>query len=393
MTELRRLEGEEMLDVMFPLGMYAFRASPPFPDREEWVQYARQRKNATYYSISENGEALTGAGSTPLKQNVRGAIYPTSAVWGVVTHPNARRKGYCKQTLAALLANNHADGQVFSTLYPFRESFYERMGYVTFPMTLKAELDPRALTPFLAKDLGGEVVFKPFSEVYDLYRAYLYRMQADVHGLSVFDQSTPYVATRRPMWAALAYVNGGLDGIMLYTLTGEEITNFTLKAERFYYRTNRGRSLLLAWVARHVDQAGQAILSLAPYERPETWLVDIRAKVTGIDHPIPMGRVLDVAGIGGMQTGPGSFSAQIRDPFCPWNEGCWRFETQAGKLQVSKSDQAECELSIQALSALAYGTLPPQDFWLRGWGDPVAELIERMGAMFPLKLPHLHEMF
>jgi hypothetical protein len=214
-----------------------------------------------------------------------------------------------------------------------------------------------------------------------------------VHGLSVFDQSTPYVATRRPAWAALAYVNGGLDGIMLYTLTGDEITNFTFKAERFYYRTSRGRSLLLSWVARHVDQAGKAVLSLAPYERPETWLVDIRAKVTGMGEHIPMGRVLDVAGIGGMQTGPGSFSAKIRDPFCPWNEGCWRFETQAGKLQVSKSDQAECDLSIQALSALVYGTLPPQDFWLRGWGEPAAELLETMGNMFPLRMPYLHEMF
>jgi predicted acetyltransferase len=107
----------------------------------------------------------------------------------------------------------------------------------------------------------------------------------------------------------------------------------------------------------------------------------------------PMGRVLHVAEIGGIETGQGSFSASIKDPICPFNEGNWKFETRAGVLQVSKAGEANCELSIQGLTALAFGTHDPQDFSLRGWGDPSPEIQEVMRIMFPARRPFLHEGF
>jgi hypothetical protein len=76
-----------------------------------------------------------------------------------------------------------------------------------------------------------------------------------------------------------------------------------------------------------------------------------------------------------------------------YKEGGWRFETLAGVLQVRPTDQADCELSIQGLSALIYGTHDPGDFSIRGWGDPAEGLLEIMRTMFPAMLPHLHEYF
>jgi predicted acetyltransferase len=74
-------------------------------------------------------------------------------VWGVATAPAARRNGYCRRAMAALLAAARADGQAFSTLYPFRESFYERLGYVTYPLTRIARSAPLVLLP--AKETGS----------------------------------------------------------------------------------------------------------------------------------------------------------------------------------------------------------------------------------------------
>lgn len=107
----------------------------------------------------------------------------------------------------------------------------------------------------------------------------------------------------------------------------------------------------------------------------------------------PMGRVVRVDGLGGMQTGQGSFSARVTDPLCPWNEGVWRIETVAGVLQIQPTDKADCNLGIQGLSALIYGTHDPSGFAIRGWGDPAPELQEIMRTMFPAMLPHLHEYF
>jgi hypothetical protein len=145
-------------------------------------------------------------------------------------------------------------------------------------------------------------------------------------------------------------------------------------------------------MARHVDQAREVEIWLPPFERPETWLSDLRVRAELLDH-IPMGRVVDVAGIGGMQVGPGRFTARIRDPLCPWNEGTWQFESVDGLLQVSQAKEADCELKIQALSALVYGTNDPGDFELRGWGTPPAGIQAVMRSIFPPLLPYLGEIF
>jgi predicted acetyltransferase len=107
----------------------------------------------------------------------------------------------------------------------------------------------------------------------------------------------------------------------------------------------------------------------------------------------PMSRILNVAEIGGMETGAGSFSARIIDPVCPFNEGTWKFESTDGKLQVSKATEANCELTIQGLTALVFGTHAPQDFPLRGWGNPTIEIQTSMHTMFPPLTPFLHENF
>jgi hypothetical protein len=64
-----------------------------------------------------------------------------------------------------------------------------------------------------------------------------------------------------------------------------------------------------------------------------------------------------------MPTGDGHFAARIHDPLCPWNEGCYQFETVDGLLTVRPASDADCDLAIQALSALVYGTRDPGDFF------------------------------
>ena len=78
------------------------------------------------------------------------------------------------------------DGDVLSSLYPFRESFYERLGYVTFPQSRQAIFKPAAMAPLLQDDLGGEVELCLMGEGYDAYNAYVTEMQPGVHGMAMF---------------------------------------------------------------------------------------------------------------------------------------------------------------------------------------------------------------
>lgn len=393
--QIRCLEVDELIEAMYGLNAYALHASPPLTNREEWEGIVRPRQGVTYMASFENGVPASGAASTAMVQNVRGKLFDANGVWGVASAPASRRNGYCRQTIAALLASGRDDGQVFSTLYPFRESFYERLGYVTFPACLIARFTPAAVTPLLRRDLGGRVEQSLISGVYDRYRDYLARMRLHTHGMGFFVHADRASARRNRFWLAQAMVAGRTVGLMLYELKGDEPTMFCFRAIRFYYDTAQGRYLLLQWIARHVDQADRAELWLAPAERPETWLADLAVK-TETEVRAPMGRVLDVARLGGMATGPGRFTARLSDPLCPWNEGVWRFESANGELQtapLAAEGQPDCHLTVQGLTGLVYGTHDPEDFAFRGWGAPSLAVQATMRTMFPPLAPHLHERF
>ncbi len=389
---IRSLQGEEMLDALYPLSQYAFHPSPPFQDKEEWLSFVRGRKGVTCHAIFEDEKPVSIAASTAMTQNMRGNLYPASGVWGVSTFPTARRNGYCRQTMASLLQAERESGKIFSNLYPFRESFYERLGYVSFPLTKIAHCAPASLAPLLKMDLENRIELKLISEGFDAYRAYLVQMRQSRHGMTFFDAADPNAINRNRVWIALTTFDGQIEGVMLYRLQGEEALRFTFSATRFYYHTSRARYLMLNWIARHIDQAEKVELWLPPDEYPETWLADIQVKVDTAQRP-GMSRVLDVEKIGGMQVGEGGFSARVIDPLCPWNEGAWHFEEQAGSLTVSQTHHSDCELTIQGLSALISGTHNPQDFPLRGWGNPSPELQAIQQKMFPRLSPFMHEMF
>jgi predicted acetyltransferase len=390
---IREVTGQEMLEVMFPLLIYAFVPSPPLPNKEEWLEkYVQPREGLTYVALFEDGTPVTGAGSKEMTQQVRGGLFGMSAIWGVASMPQARRKGYAKRVMGHLLAVLREAGQPLSTLYPFRESFYERLGYVTLPGPQAAKFSPLGLLPLMEKDLGGQVEITLIGEAYEDYQDYLHQVQNLTQGMAVPKASYRSRMERRPCWLAQAKVDGQLVGIMVYKLMGAQINQFCMQVTRFHYSTTQGKYLLLEWIARHADQATNVELWLSPDERPETWLPDLKVKTELLDE-IPMGRVVDIAKIGGMQVGPGGFSAHFSDPLCPWNEGIWKIETVDGLLRISQAKEAECELKIQALSALVYGSKDPSEFVMHGWGNPSPQIQVSMRSMFPRLLPYLAEVF
>jgi hypothetical protein len=141
-----------------------------------------------------------------------------------------------------------------------------------------------------------------------------------------------------------------------------------------------------------VDQADRVEIWLPADEHPDLWLPDIQVKIESAIRAA-MSRVLNVEKIGGMKVGEGGFSAQVIDPLCPWNEGTWGFESSEGKLKVEKTSKAECQLTVQGLTAFIAGTHDPQDFPLRGWGNPEPVLQSTMRKMFPRLSPFMHENF
>lgn len=389
---VRRLHGDEILHVVPELDGYAFLPTPPIPDRTTWKEWLEPRYGGLFMALFDDDKPMAVAASRSMTENVRGKLFPMGGISSVSAIPEGRRKGYTKRLLTELLAAIRDEERPFSTLYPFRESFYSRMGFATFPQARVINFATAHLAPVLKFDLNGTIKRLPIEEGRDLYQAYLKKYQPLAHGFAVDD----ITATRmKKLWLALAHVEGETTGVMTYLLEGPH-GDFTCQVRHFYYHDSQARYLMLEWLARHIDQATSVNMRMSPAEVPETWLPDLDLRISSgvkIGEGAPMGRVIDVMGIGGMQTGPGQFSAQISDSLCPWNDGAYHFETVDGLLQVRKASDADCVLTIQALSTLVYGTHDPADFVFHGWGNPPPELQATMRGMFPRMMPHLHERF
>ena len=185
---IRQIEGQEMLDILYRLDNYAFKPSPPFPNREEWEGHVNSRSGTLYYALFENDEGVAIASCPLMTQNVRDKIYMMGGVAEVSTHPKARRKGYIRQLMGFIYEQLKDQGYPLSCLYPFRESFYQRLGYVAFPQSRKAIIKTADLAPLLKQDLGGETVFSSTSEGYDAYYDFTQQLQPHIHGMAVFTE-------------------------------------------------------------------------------------------------------------------------------------------------------------------------------------------------------------
>jgi len=335
---------------------------------------------------------VTVAACPTLVQNVRGKVFPMGGLADVSSHPRVRRKGYTFKLIRHAFDWLKEHGYVFSCLYPFRESFYQRLGYATFPQGRKAIFDPAALKPILRMALPGEIEHALTGDGYDEYHDFIEDVLPTRHGMAMFADPQKESAQSNRAWLAFARINEKVDGLMSYSMVGEQMMEFNFRAVRFYYRTPSARYLLLNWIARHIDQANKVEIWLPPYEQPNTWLNDMGVKLDTI-FVSPMGRILNLQSAGGMQVGEGKVNVEVDDPDCSWNQGVWEFEGGADGLRISPTENADFRLNIQAMSALFYGTNDPADFPVLGWGDPNMEQQAILRRMFPLELPYLHEFY
>lgn len=391
--KIQSLDIEQAAPVFNWLNAYAFQESPPIQEPDEFYERFKHSEGYTnYLALYEDDTPVASVAAGPMLQNIRGKLFDSAGIFMVATHPQYRRKGYSFLLLQELFKQMRGRGNGFSCLYPFRESFYERLGYANFPPSIIAEININSLATLLDQTIETEIELVEFIQKPELYFDFVELYQRHTHGVATFKKDLPPDPERHRAWVLASRIDGKMDGVMLYSLQGNTPAQFKFNISRFYTLSPASRYQFLKWIARHIDQTKEVAITLPAFEQPHTWFSDLNIKLSarGI---APMGRVLDIAKLNGMPAGDGKFSAEIIDPVCPWNEGIWTFEGQGGKLQVAKAAEAECWLGIQGLSALVYGCLPPDNYTYRGWGEIPEKACQAMKAIFPPQIPHLHAYF
>lgn len=395
-VELRIVDPEEFST--FTVNHYAFGATPSEPSVDERRKWLRYTAKTTPVAAFVDGKPIATATFPTMTENVRGKVLPMTGVGGVASLPEGRRQGYVRQVMTFGFGLMRQGGIPVSALYPFRESFYECLGYAGFPTPRYATLKPADLAPLLRMSKSstgmGTVEQLPMSAGFDAWRSFLERLQPTIHGFSLRDvTSSVRLRDDNAAWVALVREAETITAAMTFRITGY---TGELRADTFYATTSAARYGLLEWIGRHVDQVKTAHIKLGPQEFPELWFRDLAAQSSTVDDhawPAPMGRVISVTGLGGIAVGDASIALRLTDEFCPWNEGVWTLSGEDGRLAVMPGGDPRCTLTIQGLSALVYCGHDPADFVYRGWGDPDPTAQKALRALFPLAFPVLHEQF
>lgn len=380
------------------LTQYAFYPSPTdLKVQELYFDYSKDCYIVAVYDEEKPDTPIATATSIPMTQNLRGKIFPMDGIANVATEPAYRRKHLTATMMQMILENDKKTGMVISTLYPFKESFYARFGYITLPQVRIATVSLDALTPLLADKSPlpfEKVEYKEnFSQLYD----FLVENQKYLHGMCLKSlEAMKLLPELRDSHLVFMYdTNKNIEGCLVYTTKGFQ-SDFLIST--FLYLNSHAKYNLLRFLALHIDQFFTVKFPVHPAEHPENWLNDLRIKIANREWvPSAMARVVEVEGLQGLPVGAGSVIVKIEDANCPWNNNVYELKSKSGKLLITKmdnDDELDCVLTIEGLTALVYGWYVIEDFDYRNWiKNANSDVLGKLKELFPINLPYMYDRF
>lgn len=375
------------------IGSYAFGPTPQAPASadDSRNRYLAESRNLMAF---DGDEPVAKVSTHALTMNVRGTVMAMGGVGGVATMPAGRRGGRVRALMIRAFEMMREDGQAVSALYPFRESFYERLGYASLPAPLSVSLTPANLAPLFRMESRATVEHLLIADGFDTWVDFLERYQRGRHGFSFPNAAQrELIRSNNEQWLVIVREGDEVTGAMTYRIPGH---GAVMRIRAFLTNTLTARYTLLEWIARHTDQVPTAEFVVGPGEHPELWLHDLddRFTTSGEDNwGAPMARILDLAALSGAGAGDGDITLAVTDDQCPWNTGTWRLRGSGGELEVTEGGTPAATITIQGLSALLFNGIDANLLRFRGWGTPGPAAAEGLRSLFPPAQPFLHALF
>lgn len=312
----------------------------------------------------------------PLQQWVAGEPLPVTGVGTVAISPTHRQQRHGADLVRAALRAGRERGDIASSLYPFRVSFYRRLGYGLAGEAVQIQVPPKAL---------------PDSD--ERHRVELLETEEGRRSaLQLYDQwireQTGQLARTPGMWTRLfdaadhALVGyrasgGGLEGyaLALYRTDLPPRERY-LEVDEIVWLTDAARRGLYGWLASLDDQWAHIVMRALPSQRIGDWLREPRlprgsAPPWRLWAPAAtvlsglMFRLLDVrAAFEGRRIEPGptlALTIELRDADIDANDGSWRIALDAGRATVERAGGVDLTLrtDVSTLSRIYIGALAP----------------------------------
>jgi predicted acetyltransferase len=380
-TEIRAITGEERA-AFFDLLRYSFRTWTSQPPAEEDLAGIVPEQTL---GLFVGGRLASALRIHRFVQSVRGTLRKMGGVAGVASYPEHRGRGHVSRLLESAFAHMREHEQPVSMLHPFRESFYQRYGYVAATTPLEIEIPTHAFVHYLDRNAEPDLTVERLRplEARPAYEAFLREMARGINGFVLHDglPDRQWLALYRDWLYLLVKRADAVVAAARYEKRGEKLNRGTLHFRELFWRDSSGRDALFRFIAAHRDNAESVILEVPPDAPVQSWVHDAMSPFRlAMDEKPWMPRIIDVRGaLAGLPvSGDGRVLVRIADERCPWNAGLFRLEAGDGRLAVAPgTGEPAASLDIRALSSLLYGCLDCAELARRGWMSGDGALLDR----------------
>jgi len=380
----------EYSDAFMAIGQYF--GNEPNPERTE--RFTRLLPLDRMHAAWDGDHIVGGAGAFPFSMSVPGGTLPCGGTTVVGVAPTHRRRGVLRAMMRAHLDDVHERGEPIAALWASEETIYGRFGYGRAAFAGEVVIPKEYVQFVVPRDRTGTMRIIERDEALQTFPG-LWESLARVR---------PGMFIRTPDWWDLRTLedpaerrNGG--GPKRFALLEREGTPVAYAIYRHQMDWEDGVTKGKVGVVEAIGADPQALAELWRYLLDIDWVATIETALLPPDHPLffvlaqprrmryRLGdglwvRLVDVGAALSGRTYPedGEIVFDVRDAFCPWNEGRWRLA--GGRAERTDAD-ADIALEVDALGAAFLGGIR---FAQLAQGAQVEELkpgaIERADGIF-----------
>jgi predicted acetyltransferase len=401
MSETFRPARPEELPELVRLVSHSFVGRPPGA-HEEHLSAGPWGGLETLWVAEEEGRLTAACQLLPLTMWVGGARVPVMGLGTVAVAPDRRRRGLAARLVLAGMRHSRERGDHATALYPFRTSFYGRLGYGMAGEAHQYQIEPEMLPD--AEERAGIELAESVAARDELRAVYARWAQDQTGQLVRTDAAWAKILDGDDRVAVLYRSPEGVPegyAVARYR-TGLSPTDRALEVEERAWLSSRARRGIYAWIASLGDQWRQVLYRAHPEERLAERLQEPRLPLGSAPswrlwYPSatlmrgPMFRLLDVPAALAARPRYGDASLEVElvveDVQIPENSGPWRLALRDGTATVHRATSAMrpaangvMALSVTTLSRLFVGALRPSEAL-----DAGLLALERPEALFALE--------
>jgi predicted acetyltransferase len=323
----------------------------------------------------EAGRLVAACRLLRFEQWIGGERLPVMGLGAVAIAPTQRRRGLAGKLVVGGFRHALERGDLATALYPFRTSFYQKLGYGMTGEVLQYQVPPESIPDAPERTrvrlVEGEADREAVRAVYDRWAP------------GQTGQMLRSPAAWEVVWegdrAGVLYLaeDGEPEGYAVFRYhSSVPRGGRAVEVEEIAWLTPGARHGLHAWLGSLGDQWQQVIYRAHPDERFAERLKELRHPAVEVPRwhfwfPAavllqgPMFRLLDVPGAWRRRrVAPGgalALALEVEDPHLPENRGPWRIRLERGAVEVepagSGTVDASVSVGIEALSRVYAGAL------------------------------------